>query len=128
MEWNWEDFAQGPVESNTERIHVTINRRGNLFLNRNAVEAMGEPDAVKLMYDRRRSTIGVVRAPLDRRDAFRLKRKERKRGGGRMLYAANFCRYYSICPDETLAFLAAEVNKDGVLVLDLNEVRAVSKK
>jgi len=64
MEWNWEDFEQGPVESNTERIHVTINRRGNLFLNRNAVEAMGEPDAVKLMYDRRRSTIGVVRAPL----------------------------------------------------------------
>jgi hypothetical protein len=64
MEWNWEEFEHGPVEASSKRLHVTIDRRGHLFLNRHAIEAMGEPDAVTLMYDRRRSTIGLKRSPL----------------------------------------------------------------
>jgi hypothetical protein len=124
MERQWEEFAHGPVVQNSERIHATINRRGNLFLNRLAVEALGEPDSVVLMYDRRRSTIGITRAPSSRQNAFRLKRN---RNGSRMIYAANFCRFYSICPEETLAFTAPEVDKNGVLILDLNEVKSVRK-
>ena len=85
------------------------------------IEAMGEPDAVTLMYDRRRSTIGLKRSPLDKQNAYRLKRKNKS--SGRIIYISHFCRNYSICPDETLAFVATEVNKDGVLILDLNEVR-----
>lgn len=127
MERQWEEFAHGPVVQNSERIHATINRRGNLFLNRLAVEALGEPDSVVLMYDRRRSTIGITRAPSSRQNAFRLKRKERNRNGSRMLYAANFCRFYSISPEETLAFTAPEIDKNGVLILDLNEVKSVRK-
>jgi len=127
MERNWEHFEHGPVEMQSERIHVTINPRGSLFLNQRAIEALGEPDFVVLMYDRRRSTIGVSPAPSSRQNAFRLKRKERKRNGGRVLYASNFCRFYAISPEETLAFTAAEVDKNGVLVLDLNEVKSVRK-
>lgn len=125
MEWNWEQFEQGPVEAHSERIHVTLNSRGTLFFNRRAFETLGEPDAVALMYDRRRSTIGVTHAPTSRQNAFRLKRKDSR--GGRVLYASNFCHFYSIRPEETLAFTAAEVNKEGVLILDLNEVRSVRK-
>lgn len=123
---DFEVFEQGPIEQSAKRIYVTLNGRGNFYLNRRAIEALGEPDAVTLMYDRRRSIIGVTRAPVERQNAFRLKRKERGQGS-RMVYAANFCRHYSINPDETLRFTAAEVNKDGVLVLDLNEVRVVKK-
>jgi hypothetical protein len=45
-----------------------------------------------------------------------------------MVSANNFCsRHSSILPDKTLAVAAPDVNKDGILVLDLNEVRSVRK-
>jgi len=72
------------------------------------------------MYDRRRSTIGLKRSPLGKQNAYRLKRKSKT--SGRIIYISHFCRNYSICPDETLAFTAAKV-ADGILILDLNEVR-----
>lgn len=89
--------------------------------------ALGEPDAVVMMYDRRQQTIGIQRSPLDRRNAYRLRRKDRD-NNGRVLYAANFCRHYHIKPDKTLAFTNAEVDKNGVLVLSMHAVRRVGRK
>ncbi len=126
MELKWEEFEDGPVVQNTEQIHVTINRRGNLYLNGRTLVAMGEPDAVVMMYDRRQQTIGIKRSPLDRRSAYRLRRKDRDRNG-KMLYATNFCRRYHINPDKTLAFTNAEVDKNGILILSLHEVRSARK-
>lgn len=124
---NWEYFEHGPVENQSERIYVTINRRGNFFFNRRAIEALGRPDLVVLMYDRRRCTVGVASARPGQPGVFKLKRKEVKGHGGRLLYASNFCRSFAIYPEETLRFTAAEVNKSGVLVLDLNEVKSVKR-
>ena len=127
MEMKWEYFEDGPVENRSERIYVTINKRGNFFLNRRAIEALGRPDLVVLMYDRRRSTVGIAAATRSNPAAFRLKKKELNGYGSRVLYASNFCRKFAIRPDETLHFPAAEVDNAGVLVLDLNEVRSVRK-
>jgi len=127
MEIQWEEFEHGPVVQHSERIHVSINSRGNFFFNRRAIEAMGEPNSVVMMYDRRRSIIGIKRADASRHNAFRLKQKELQKSGGRVLYASNFCRFYAIRPEETLAFTAAEVDKQGVLILNLNEVKSVRK-
>lgn len=126
MELQWEIFEDGPAVQSTEQIHVTINRRGNLYLNGRTLAAMGEPDAVVMMYDRRQQTIGIQRSPLDRRNAYRLRCKDRD-NKGRVLYAANFCRHYHIKPDQTLAFTNAEVDKNGVLVLSMHEVRSARK-
>ena len=127
MEMQWEEFEPGPVEQNTDRIHASINRRGNIYLNRRAFKAIGEPELAVLLYDRRRSTIGITRAPASRRNAYRLKRKNSNGSASRVIYAANFCRHYGIDPEETLAFLAAEVDKNGVLILNLNEVAPVRR-
>ena len=127
MEMNWEYFEQGPVENQSERVYVTLNRRGNFFMNRRAVEALGRPDLVVLMYDRRSHKIGIAAAAPRQPSAFLLKRKEKDGYGGRVLYASNFCRNFHIDPGETLRFTTAEVDKAGVLVLDLNEVRSVRR-
>jgi hypothetical protein len=37
----------------------------------------------------------------------------------------NFFRRYGIRPTETMAFISPEINKDGILILNLNEVRSV---
>jgi hypothetical protein len=100
---------------------------GNFFLNQKTLEALGEPDAVVMMYEPRRSTIGIKRAPIDRTNSYRLRAKDQGRSTGKMLYAANFCRFHHIRPDETLRFTAAEVNKDGILVLSMHDVHSVKK-
>jgi hypothetical protein len=128
MEMNWEYFEQGPEEEVSGRIYVTINSRGTIFLNRRAVASLGGPDRVVLMYDRRRSVMGIGAASPGQAGAFRLKRKGLNGYGCRLLYASNFCRAFSICPDETLRFTAAEVDKAGVLRLDLNEVRSAKRR
>ena len=125
MERKWEIFEDGPAMAEGERIHVSLSARRNFYLNGKALEALGGPDAVLMMYDRRNQRVGLVRASIDKRGAYRLKPKERGRSGGRIIYAANFCRAFGIKPDETLSFVSAAVDKDGVLVLDMNAVKTL---
>ena len=126
-DYKWEDFEEGPAPDTKKRIHVTINNRCKIFFNRLALAALGNPDAVSLMYDRRQSVIGVKKTPTNRQSSYRLWTKEKRRSEGRMITAMNFCKRYGIAPAETLAFVSAEV-QDGILVLDLNDVRSVAKK
>jgi hypothetical protein len=127
MEFKWEEFEDGqPVETG-KRIHATINSKGKLFFNAKAIEALGVPDGVTLLYDRRRSTIGVKPTPLNRKSAFKLRHKDPARSHGQIISAKNFCKRFSIHPEETLAFTDPTVNNDGILILDLNEVRSAKK-
>jgi hypothetical protein len=54
-------------------------------------------------------------------------RKKNGFGSARLVYAKNFCNNYGIKPRETVAFRSASVNKDGVLMLDLQKVVAVTR-
>jgi len=125
--FRWQEFERAPAEQNAERIHATINQRGNIYLNERAIKAMGEPEVVVLMYDSYHQTIGVKASTLDKRNAVRPKKKD-KRVGGRILYAANFCREFRIKPKATLAFVRAEVDADGVLILGMRDTMSASKK
>ncbi len=125
--YRWEEFENGPAEQTGNRIHATINRRGNIYLNERALKEIGGPDMVELLYDRHRQTIGVRASTPDRRNAFKLKNKD-KRVGGRVVYAANFCRHFRIRPKDTLAFVRARIEPDGVLVLGMNETMPAGKK
>lgn len=124
MDVNFELFEEGQVERTRERVHVTLNKECKMFFNARALEALGEPDGVALLFDRRRQVIGVMPSALNRKHAYRLRPKDRV-SRSRVITAKNFCRHYSINPSETLAFPAASVNKDGVLVLDLQTVEKV---
>lgn len=48
-------------------------------------------------------------------------------GGARVITVKGFCRNYGIATAETLAFREAAVNRDGVLVLDLQKVMPVGR-
>jgi hypothetical protein len=127
MNVEFEMFETGPVVQTHDRVHVTIDKLGHFFLNRHAMHALGSPDMVTLMYDRRRSIMGVMPSPLHKRRSYPLRNKDGKRGRGRRVHAMNFFRTYGIRPSETLAFTSPEVNKDGILILSLHEVRSVKK-
>jgi len=127
MNVDFEVFEAGPVVQNTDRPHVTISKLGHLFFNRHALALLGDPIAVTLMYDRKRKIIGVMPSDRRRPNAFPLRRKDGEASRGRMLHANNFCKHYAIRPTETLAFLNPEINHNGILILNLHEVRSVKK-
>ena len=129
MEWKWEIHQPAPSLANRERIRVTINRHGIIYLNGPTFKALGDPEAVVLMYDRRRSTIGVTGVSAERREAYAFKRKSGAANfGGRCIYARTFCKDFGINPSETLLFTEASINKDGILLLDLNAVKPSTRK
>ena len=88
---------------------------------------MGEPEVVVLMYDSYHQTIGIKASTLDKRNAFRPKKKHRD-AGGRVLYAGRFCREFGIKPRGTLAFVSAEVDNEGVLILGMQDTVPAGRK
>lgn len=125
--YKWQEFEIGPVEQTADKIHATINKRGNIYLNERALQAIGGPEVIALMYDAYHETIGVKASTIDKRNAFRPKKKD-NRVGGRILYAANFCRHFRIKPKATLAFVRAQVDPEGVLILAMRDTMSVGRK
>lgn len=125
--FRWEEFEDGPKEKTSDKIYATINKRRYLYLNERAKQAIGDPEVVVLMYDSYHQTIGVKASTIDKRNAFRPKSKD-SRVGGCIIYAANFCRRFNIKPRGTLAFVRAEVDGDGVLILAMRETMSVARK
>ena len=127
-EYNFDEFEEGPVEPIGKRINVTINRHGNFYINRKAILAMGEPDAVVLFFDTERKIIGMQRSPIGRTNAFPLNRRSRsKPENARVIHAGNFCSHHNITPDATIRFADPQVNKDGIMILDMTKTAVVTR-
>lgn len=127
MQANFELFEEGQRERTGGRVRVTLNRDCRMHFNGRALEALGAPDGVALLYDRRRQIIGVMASALNRPHAYRL--RDQNRGTkGRVITARNFCRHYDINPVESIAFPDAAVNKDGILMLDLQQAASCGQK
>lgn len=138
MDMNFELYEEGPVEWTRERVHVTLSKDFHLFFNKWALESLftprgdapagapRRPEGVALLYDRRRSVIGVMPASLGKRHTYRLRQKKGM-GDALVISVKGFCRHYGLKPAETVAFTGATVNRDGILVLDLQKVTAVGR-
>lgn len=125
--YRWKEYEAEPREQNVTKIRATINQRGNIYLNERAIKAMGDPEVVVLMYDSYHQTIGVKASTIDKLNAVRPKIKDGK-VGGRILYAANFCREFSIKPRGTMAFVRATVDNEGVLILGMRDTMPAGRK
>lgn len=95
---------------------VSIQRRGPLSLNRAAHEAMGEPKAAELLYDRENRKIGIK--PVDPTNPRGFPVRAQGRNGSTFIIAGqSFTKYYGI--DTTVARRYAAVKEDDMLVVDL---------
>ena len=77
MDRNWIEYEDGPRQLGPENIYVSINRVGDLMLNRFTFEALGKPEAVKLMYDPDTDVIGLRPVSRFMTSAFPLRPKGR---------------------------------------------------
>ncbi len=128
MEFQWEMHKPEPTFAYHERVRVSINSKCVIYFNNITHKALGRPEAVLLMYDRRKKVIGIMGCNPNRREAYPLKLKGDSSSNGKYVTARAFCKDFGIKPSETLVFMDAHVNKDAILVLDLNAVKPCPRK
>lgn len=123
LDRKWEKFRGGPVGTGGGSNHprVTINRKGLIYLNAAAYEALGSPASVALYYNRDLDTIAVQPAFERSNEHFPVTEKQMGRG----IAAAPFCRHYRIRVPTTERFLSPKITPEGLLLLNLKETVTV---
>jgi hypothetical protein len=107
-------------------LYVTINRAGHIVMNRIAHESLGSPEALMLLFDEPAQIVGLKPAHPHLKDAF--PSHPRGRHGGRRIKAHKMCKDFGIFVSETLLFPRAYIDHDGVLILDLNDIKAIRRQ
>lgn len=101
---------------------VTMQRRGNFSLNAKAVELLGKPEAVELLYNRDEKLVGFRSATLGAPRAYPLRRQGES--GACMIAGRAFTQNYKIATAEARRF-KPEI-KEGAIIIDLKGDFAVA--
>jgi len=96
-----------------------------LLLNRVAFEALKQPQAVKLMFDRNNQIIGLKAAEPSLPNSFAVKPKDKWHN--RIVSASPFCKHYGISIERTMLFNEVEIDNDGVMTLELRKTTAIGR-
>ncbi len=118
-QWRWDEFKETAARRLPDRLYATINRRGDFVVNLKTFIKMREPEAVVLLYDRTTRTIGVRRSRLDRPNATLVHTRHHRYN--RVFRCKRFLDAHGIKIDRTLQFPNAEIDVEGVLILNLRE-------
>ena len=115
MQWSHVTPNSFPV--NARKVYAALSPRGVFYLNQGALLKLGDPPAVRLMYNADRKVIGIAPVPIHTTESFLLRRKDGDRVASRTFAAAPFCREIGILPDRTIQFPEPKI-EDGILILD----------
>ena len=124
---HWTKFEGQPRPSShrAEGFHVTLNRYGAFYLNKQAYEAIGQPKYIEFLFDEIRRVIGVHPADEWQTNAFPI--YKRKNAAGVNIHASPFCNHHMIWTRRTLRFNAVEVDEEGVLSLPIASLTGASR-
>ncbi len=114
----------GPTVPYKERVHVTLDAGGRIFLNQKSHKIMGRPLGVYLYYNRPKDMI-----ILEKTDALTAPNVFVFKDGGysaRILWAGPFCKHFNIRVQGTVKFLDPTTDALGNLYLKLSETINVS--
>jgi hypothetical protein len=100
----------------TKSPFVTIQKGGYFSLNKAAVHAMGDPEAVELLFDPSENLIGFRPVPSTNPRSFPV-RLMGQNASTYMISGGAFTRHYDIDSTESRRY-GVEM-KDGILILDL---------
>jgi len=126
MARNWIEFDEGPATPGRQDLYATLNKRGEMIINRHTFEAMDRPEAVNVLLELETCTIGLRPASRLAPNAFPLKPKGNC--DNHVIRIQPFCTRHEIKPAETIRFVAPLI-EDGVLTLRLkNTAKATRKK
>jgi hypothetical protein len=102
-----------------EKPYVTVQKRGNLTLNKSAHVTLGEPTAVELLYDSEAKIIGFRAVAETVEHAYPLRPQGGKDAGPYIVAGMAFTKYYGI--DTTLARRFPAEMDDDVLCVNISQ-------
>lgn len=126
MTGDWQAFDGVAAKYRRTKMHVTLAASKDFYLNRIALEALGEPEAVRYFFDVGRSWIGIKKESADCEQAFPVRKKANGQGGG-LVRAGHFCNRYGLLLESSISFQEIRIDADGMLILDLKTVRRIRR-
>jgi hypothetical protein len=100
--------------------YASINRRGEIVLNRAARDLLNGANYVHLFYDAEKKQIGIAWPKMGDHSLKTFTLRRHGRGGrSRVIYARRFFRRFGITIDETIFFTDLRVEPGPTVVLDL---------
>lgn len=122
---NWETFTITGGRGVYEK-RVSLSSRGVFTLNQPSFDAMGNPEAAELLFDRSQQLIGLKPATKDVPHAYPIRKQ--KTNKSYLIGARPFVYHYKLNVTRTIRFKDIKF-ADGVLILDLkNTVIVESRK
>ena len=103
-------------------MYVSMRPKGQIMLGRKVFEMMGEPAAVYVLFDPANGTIGLQPTNPRNPDAFHVG-IENKKTGQRRVHAYKMLVEFGLTIPETVRFQNVQIDKDGILILDLRTAR-----
>lgn len=120
MQLEWSVIPRNDVRPADTRVYVTLNRKGEIIMNGTAYRRAGEPAAFLVMYNKPNSLIALKPTALAMRDAYPVRKQGRRCHVIRVLRLLND---HNIKLPDTIEFRDADVDMDGILILDLRTAR-----
>lgn len=108
------DRRQIPAEAHPM---ATLQRKGLLSLNRSAIVALGEPEALELLYDPKARVVGLKPIAISENRAYPIRKQQGARSY--MVSLTRLCSHYGI--DTSTALRYAPTMMDGVMVIELDK-------
>lgn len=120
----WDEFKETAARRIPDRLYATISPRGDFVVNLKTYIKMNEPEAVVLLYDRDTRTIGVRPSRLEMPNAILVHVRHARYN--RVFRSKKFLAKHGIELEHTVQFPTAEIDTDGVLILNLREMVAAT--
>jgi hypothetical protein len=121
MNTNWKEIPRGDTTPAAAGLRATMNTRGWISWNRFTHDRLGRPEAVRLLFDPVNNRIGLQPVPPATQNAYPI--GPQGGHGGRVVRAYRLLNEYAIPLPETIEFANPEIDREGILVLDLRNSR-----
>ena len=118
---DWVQLPRGDIAPHNSGVYVTMNRKGEIALNKVAYKRVGEPTAFLILYNRPNSLIALKPTAAAIKNAYPVRKHGRR--GGRMVRAFRLLTEFGITLPDTVEFREPEIDRDGQLILDLRTAR-----
>ena len=125
MKRDWKAIPRDGKRAQWAGIYVTLNSKGTIVMNRAAHEMMDSPAAFHLFYDPPNNVIGLKPTGERMKDAYPAMRSGRH--GGRKIAAYRLLVDCSLHIKDTVEFPDAEIDHDGILILNLRTARVSNR-
>ena len=121
MRANWTECPNEGWLGRWVGVWVTMNPKGRIVLGQKVYKQLGEPEWVKLLFDKPNRRIGIKPTNKGATNAYRVSRESAR--APMIVRAYRLMVEFDIQLGETVQFDDAEIDEEGILVLNLRTAR-----